>query len=293
MDLDHSIGVLAREHLRLETSIQRATAAADASSSSFLLGDDDDDIDADAANDDDSDDDDANQFYDALERRRSVQDESDESDEEVFEDIVPRQAGKSPLSRVTSSSPASSSPTSSSRSKASRLSLETSRAALGGSAASNKRSSSLRRSAAAGAAGRSVGTPDGGALERTRSLVSLSTPVSSTLPFVRRTALPVDKSKQKASVWAILKHSIGKDLSRIGFPIIFNEPLSALQRMCEDLEYADLLDYASGRQTSHERLAYLAIFSATNYSTVIGRTAKPFNPILGETYECIRYEIGE
>lgn len=33
------------------------------------------------------------------------------------------------------------------------------------------------------------------------------------------------------SLWAVLKNSIGKDLTRISFPVFFNEPTSMLQRM--------------------------------------------------------------
>lgn len=37
------------------------------------------------------------------------------------------------------------------------------------------------------------------------------------------------------SLWAVLKHSIGKDLTKISFPVFFNEPTSMLQRMVGDL----------------------------------------------------------
>jgi len=36
-----------------------------------------------------------------------------------------------------------------------------------------------------------------------------------------------------------LKHSIGKDLTRISFPVFFNEPTSMLQRMAEDMEFSE------------------------------------------------------
>ena len=38
---------------------------------------------------------------------------------------------------------------------------------------------------------------------------------------------------------------MGKDMSRICLPVSFNEPLSSLQRACEDLEYSSLLDQAA------------------------------------------------
>lgn len=37
-----------------------------------------------------------------------------------------------------------------------------------------------------------------------------------------------------------------------------------------------------------EQLAYVAAFTISAYSTTSSRTGKPFNPLLGETYECDR-----
>ncbi|KAK2184490.1 hypothetical protein NP493_265g03057 [Ridgeia piscesae] len=41
---------------------------------------------------------------------------------------------------------------------------------------------------------------------------------------------------------------------------------------------------------SCEQLAYVAAFTVSSYSTTTNRSAKPFNPLLGETYECDRTE---
>lgn len=47
-----------------------------------------------------------------------------------------------------------------------------------------------------------------------------------------RTELPLEKdNRPSTSLWSVLKHSIGKDLTRISFPVFFNEPTSMLQRM--------------------------------------------------------------
>ena len=49
---------------------------------------------------------------------------------------------------------------------------------------------------------------------------------------VLRTQLPIDSdNRPSTSLWSVLKHSIGKDLTRISFPVFFNEPTSMLQRM--------------------------------------------------------------
>ncbi|KAG9301527.1 hypothetical protein G9A89_008379 [Geosiphon pyriformis] len=90
------------------------------------------------------------------------------------------------------------------------------------------------------------------------------------------------------SLWSILKNSIGKDLSKITLPVYFNEPTSMLQRMAEDMEYSELLDIAARHKESTERILYVAAFAMSNYSSTVGRVAKPFNPLLGETYEYVR-----
>lgn len=60
----------------------------------------------------------------------------------------------------------------------------------------------------------------------------------------RRTRVP-DKPNYPLNLWSIMKNCIGKDLSKIPMPVNFSEPLSMLQRLTEDYEYADILDVAS------------------------------------------------
>ena len=61
----------------------------------------------------------------------------------------------------------------------------------------------------------------------------------------RRKKLPDPIEKEKAvSLWSMIKDNVGKDLTRVCLPVYFNEPLSSLQKCCEDLEYSYLLDRA-------------------------------------------------
>lgn len=106
---------------------------------------------------------------------------------------------------------------------------------------------------------------------------------------VRRTTIPV-RPKSSTNVWSLLKNHLGKDLSRIPFPVDFSEPLSMLQRLTENYEYSYLLDDAAACADELEQLAYLGAFTVSCYSSTAERTAKPFNPLLGETYECDRRE---
>ncbi|XP_040170388.1 oxysterol-binding protein 1 isoform X2 [Anopheles arabiensis] len=103
----------------------------------------------------------------------------------------------------------------------------------------------------------------------------------------RRTRVP-DKPNYPLNLWSIIKNCIGKDLSKIPMPVNFNEPLSMLQRLTEDFEYSEILDKAAQAKDTCEQLAYVTAFTVSSYSTTSNRTGKPFNPLLGETYECDR-----
>jgi len=104
-----------------------------------------------------------------------------------------------------------------------------------------------------------------------------------------RTRLKMDAdNRPKISLWGILKSMVGKDMTKMTLPVSFNEPTSLLYRCGEDMEYADLLDLAADRTDSIERLLYVAAFAASEYASTIGRVAKPFNPLLGETFEYVR-----
>lgn len=105
----------------------------------------------------------------------------------------------------------------------------------------------------------------------------------------RRRRLPEPKEKEKGvSLWSLIKDNIGKDLTRVCLPVYFNEPISSLQKCFEDLEYSYLLDRANewGKQgNSLMRLLNVAAFAVSSYSSTEDRNCKPFNPLLGETYE--------
>ncbi|XVE92280.1 hypothetical protein REPUB_Repub01dG0083200 [Reevesia pubescens] len=109
-------------------------------------------------------------------------------------------------------------------------------------------------------------------------------------PYVkRRDNLPEPKEKEKpVGLWSIIKDNIGKDLSGVCLPVYFNEPLSSLQKCFEDLEYSYLVDLALewGKQENDlMRILNVAAFAVSGYASTEGRQCKPFNPLLGETYE--------
>uniref|UniRef100_A0A7N8XU16 Oxysterol-binding protein n=1 Tax=Mastacembelus armatus TaxID=205130 RepID=A0A7N8XU16_9TELE len=110
----------------------------------------------------------------------------------------------------------------------------------------------------------------------------------------RRTCLPAPcPDTSNINLWNILRNNIGKDLSKVSMPVELNEPLNTLQRMCEELEYSELLDKAAETEDPFERMVLVAAFAISGYSSTYYRAgSKPFNPLLGETYECIREDKG-
>ncbi|XP_054643536.1 oxysterol-binding protein-related protein 6 isoform X5 [Dunckerocampus dactyliophorus] len=110
----------------------------------------------------------------------------------------------------------------------------------------------------------------------------------------RRTCLPAPcPDTSNINLWNILRNNIGKDLSKVSMPVELNEPLNTLQRMCEELEYSELLDKAAETEDPFERMVLVAAFAVSGYSSTYYRAgSKPFNPLLGETYECIREDKG-
>lgn len=111
----------------------------------------------------------------------------------------------------------------------------------------------------------------------------------------RRTTVP-PSTVPPPSLIGFLRKNVGKDFSTISMPVSANEPLSLLQRVSEQLEYSSLLDAAaSSSRTSPERLLYICAFAVSSFSSsrVKERAIrKPFNPMLGETFELVREDRG-
>lgn len=108
-----------------------------------------------------------------------------------------------------------------------------------------------------------------------------------------RTSLPAPMfSRNDFSIWSILRNCIGMELSKITMPVIFNEPLSFLQRLTEYMEHTYLIHQANTSDDSIERMKCVAAFAVSAVASQWERTGKPFNPLLGETYELVREDLG-
>jgi hypothetical protein len=125
--------------------------------------------------------------------------------------------------------------------------------------------------------------------DQEEAMFNEATEVAVTQSVSHRSSMPVQRNpNQKINIWKVIRDSIGKDLTRIAVPVYFNEPVSFIQRFSEELTYEELLRNAASAPQAELRMAYIAAFTVSSYATTLNRTMKPFNPILGETFELQR-----
>ncbi|XP_050497249.1 oxysterol-binding protein-related protein 2 isoform X1 [Diabrotica virgifera virgifera] len=106
-----------------------------------------------------------------------------------------------------------------------------------------------------------------------------------------RKCLPVPMYRNEFTSWQVLKNCIGKELTTIAMPVVYNEPLSFLQRLAEYMEYAYLLRKAAEQEDPIERIQLVIGFAVSALASNWDRLGKPFNPLLGETFELKRAEF--
>ncbi|KAH7148548.1 Oxysterol-binding protein-domain-containing protein [Dactylonectria macrodidyma] len=111
-------------------------------------------------------------------------------------------------------------------------------------------------------------------------------------PVTRRTTI-APATVSPPSLIAFVRKNVGKDLSTISMPVSANEPTSLVQKVAEQLEYGQLLSQAAKQSSPTDRLLFVAAFAISQFSS--GRAKeramrKPFNPLLGETFELVRSE---
>ena len=117
--------------------------------------------------------------------------------------------------------------------------------------------------------------------------------------------LPLERVKRRLTVPSptvpppsligLLRKNAGKDMSNIAMPVSANEPISLLQRAAEQLEYSELLNEAAKCTSPIEQMMWVAAFAISPLSNnrIKERTIrKPFNPMLGETFELVREDKG-
>jgi hypothetical protein len=117
-------------------------------------------------------------------------------------------------------------------------------------------------------------------------------PLPITTSVKRRTTVP-PVTVMPPSLIGFLRKNVGKDLSTISMPVSANEPTSLLQRIVEQCEYSHLLDTAASHKVQTQRILHVAAFAVSQFSINRAKERalrKPFNPMLGETFELVRTE---
>ena len=84
----------------------------------------------------------------------------------------------------------------------------------------------------------------------------------------------------------IVKEMISAATQNKPAPVYFNEPLSICQRQCEQFFYLDLLNKVCMESKNKSlQLGYISAFIIGEIFLRLNRNLKPFNAIIGETYE--------
>jgi hypothetical protein len=126
-----------------------------------------------------------------------------------------------------------------------------------------------------------VGTPEMVSSSSTKSANHGNLPLALKAPVSRRKKLP----REQIHGAAITLLSI---LSTRSLPICVFEPLGDVQVASEESRYAaKFLDKMTSTDDPMERMTLLCAFIVSGYSGMVGRRRKPFNPLLGETYDYI------
>lgn len=97
------------------------------------------------------------------------------------------------------------------------------------------------------------------------------------------------------SLIGLIRKNVGKDLTTISMPVTCNEPVTILQRYAEQLESCHLLDLAAVNENACQRVLLIAAYVVSTFQSnkvKMRANRKPFNPLLGETYELVREDKG-
>ncbi|KAK1272098.1 Oxysterol-binding protein-related protein 3C [Acorus gramineus] len=98
------------------------------------------------------------------------------------------------------------------------------------------------------------------------------------------------KQEDRDGYWKMMQKYIGSDItSMVTLPVIIFEPMTMIQKMAELMEYCHLLDLADQCEDPYMRMVYASSWAISVYFAY-QRTWKPFNPILGETYEMVNHD---
>lgn len=116
-------------------------------------------------------------------------------------------------------------------------------------------------------------------------------------PVSRDSDIPICKHSPP-SLLSFVRKNVGKDLSTIAMPVTYNEPTTVLQKFAEMLEYPQIVtnavesDFEGDNGEKILRIASFALSSLSSQRAKERNKRKPFTPLLGETYELVREDLG-
>jgi len=105
-----------------------------------------------------------------------------------------------------------------------------------------------------------------------------------------RTTIPstADLKISPLVIWRLMKDLIGKDLSKFAMPVWFSEPTTNLMKGGEMAYHtSNCLENVLKEKDPERRMARMVTVIGACFIQLIGRGKKPFNPMLGETYELV------
>ena len=93
---------------------------------------------------------------------------------------------------------------------------------------------------------------------------------------------------EKIDLWSLIGKFVGQDITKISLPVILSEPLTTLQRCAETINVReDYILEACVIDNDEDRFLKIVQHNLSQYLCAVFRTKKPFNPMLGETYELV------
>lgn len=90
-------------------------------------------------------------------------------------------------------------------------------------------------------------------------------------------------------LWLVKRSQKAREVASAASTAFYHSRRYARQATHRDIDFLQAAEFPPG---SYERLIHVACFAVSGYASTAGRTSKPFNPLLGETYEFVCPEKG-
>lgn len=102
-----------------------------------------------------------------------------------------------------------------------------------------------------------------------------------------RTYIPSKLEIKLSMILKLVKELIGRDITKMSLPVFLNEPCTVLMKPAEFMFFNHFLTEAVDHEDSVARMLHVTVSMIAPFYCVPYRLGKPFNPLLGETYELV------